>query len=136
MRVLIVTGSRHEEMVAKHWANSVLTGVELLIVGDATGVDSVFRRYALLRGIKVAAFHAFWKQEGNAAGPTRNSAMVDLVVLLRRLGAEVVGAAFPGLNSVGTWDCVDRIKAVGIPLTVFSRDSIEEFHVTDIIANE
>lgn len=127
MHVLIVTGSRHYIEVAEKWVDTVLKGVDLLIIGDASGVDLLIRQRALQLGIKVAAIHAFWKQEGNAAGTYRNQAMIDLGVLIRPLGATVVGAAFPATDSIGTWRAVDAMKAAKIPCTVFRSHAIEEF---------
>lgn len=128
MRVVVVTGSRHFIEVAKRYLDLVLTGCDWLIIGDAAGVDRLFVTTAKRRGIKVVPVHAFWQQEGNVAGPIRNQAMVDLGALLASLGCEVLGAAFPGKDSIGTYRCVDAMKKAKIPYTVFSYDgTIEEY---------
>lgn len=54
---------------------------------------------------------ANWDALGSIAGPYRNQQMVDL-------GANVC-LAFPLPGSRGTWDCVRRAEAAGIPVKVF-----------------
>jgi hypothetical protein len=49
---------------------------------------------------------ADWRRHGAAAGPIRNTEMVEL-------GADLC-LAFPGPGSTGTWDCVRKAVAAGI----------------------
>lgn len=51
---------------------------------------------------------------GPKAGPLRNQEMVDL-------GADLC-LAFPQEGSRGTWDCVRRAKAAGIPVEIHEED--------------
>ena len=53
---------------------------------------------------------ADWSTHGRAAGPIRNQQMVDR-------GADIC-LAFPTSSSIGTWDCVRRAKAAGIPVEI------------------
>lgn len=48
-----------------------------LVNGMATGIDKCARRWAFLKGIKVANFPADWKKLGKSAGPRRNEQMLD-----------------------------------------------------------
>lgn len=121
MRIL-VTGSRNlknyelvrdalEEMVG----NSCDPGEHVVIVHGACpygGADEHAQHWA---EVAVNASHephpADFKSLGRKAGPLRNQEMVDL-------GADVC-LAFPEKNSRGTWDCVRRAKAAGIPVEIY-----------------
>ena len=80
----------------------------VLIHGDASGADRLAGEWAAAAGIKVEAHPADWKKHGRAAGPIRNSQMLDekpdLVV------------AFPGGR--GTADMVKKAKAAGLEVVV------------------
>ena len=110
MRV-IVTGSRN-------WTNTHAVGAELVILppwsivvhGGARGADECAEREAVKEGLRTEVFEADWKRYGKAAGAIRNQAMVDA-------GADLV-LAFPLEGSRGTWDCVRRAEAAGIPVRI------------------
>jgi hypothetical protein len=55
--------------------------------------------------------YADWSSFGELAGPMRNQAMVDT-------GVDIC-LAFPLLGSRGTWDCVRRAQASGVPVIVY-----------------
>jgi hypothetical protein len=80
--------------------------------GGAKGVDLVAKEWARKTpGLERYECKADWDTYGNAAGPMRNARMVswnpDLVI------------AFPGPNSVGTWDMVQQARGAGIETIVF-----------------
>jgi hypothetical protein len=76
------------------------------------GVDVTARQWAsIMPGVAVEKYPAEWHRLGKAAGPTRNQAMVDS-------GADIC-LAFPGPDSVGTWDCLKRAARAGIPGRVY-----------------
>ncbi len=84
----------------------------VLIEGGATGVDSFAYGCAHGWGWGTRRFPADWTTFGNAAGPIRNQQMldendVDLVL------------AFPGPESRGTWDMVERAVKNRIPVRVY-----------------
>lgn len=63
-------------------------GIDVLIEGNAKGVDRIAGYWARRRGIENQKFPADWKKYGNAAGPIRNKQMLiegkpDLVVAFR-----------------------------------------------------
>lgn len=75
----------------------------MVVVGDCpTGVDRVVRDYCKSRGIDVLCGLANWNLLGRRAGPRRNSAMVEVVVALKKAGWSASAHAFPSLESRGT----------------------------------
>lgn len=82
----------------------------IIVHGGARGADTIAAAWAKSWGMEVEVHPADWRTHGKAAGPIRNQKMVDL-------GAHVC-LAFPQPKSVGTWDCVRRAKAAGIPVTI------------------
>ena len=80
--------------------------------GGQTGVDLAAKEWARKTpGLERYECKADWDRIGPAAGPIRNSRMLewkpDLVI------------AFPGPKSVGTWDMVRKAKAAGVETIVF-----------------
>lgn len=124
MRVRVVTGSRDFIEAAEKYATQVLEDIQLLIVGDAKGVDKYFRLRADKALIDVAPFRAFWEEKGKIEGRIRNSRMIVVAAMFRSLGAEVVGAAFPGPNSIGTYHCMEEMKAFQINYKVYRLEGI------------
>lgn len=76
------------------------------------GADIIAAAIGDRLGFVVEPHPAAWQEHGKAAGPLRNQEMVDL-------GADVC-LAFPDADSRGTWDCVRRADAAGIPVIVDS----------------
>ncbi len=119
--IIIVTGSRHAQsdrdvdVVLDALRTHVRTeGIgDLLYVGDATGVDAIATWWAQKNDVARQVFEAHWTQIGKAAGPERNERMVAAALALRDTH-RLVGLAFPGPRSRGTWDCVERMRRAGI----------------------
>lgn len=117
MTVLVVSGSRDghphvsqvlDRWVAKHGAP------ELVVLGDAFGVDAGARSWAIARSHRHQVHRADWLTHGRRAGPMRNLAMVQA----GRIAGHLV--AFPVGESRGTRDCMRQALAAG--LTVFEVD--------------
>ena len=70
------------------------------------GVDLYAEQWAIARGFQYEPHPADWNQFGNAAGPIRNTEMVDL-------GADIC-FGFPGPHSRGTVDCMKKARRAGI----------------------
>jgi len=111
MRVLI-TGGRDfsdrallNDALDRLYAQHAFT---VLIHGDASGADRLSGEWAASKGIQVEARPADWKKHGRAAGPIRNSQMLDerpeLVI------------AFPG--GKGTADMVRKAKQAGLEVVI------------------
>lgn len=91
-------------------------GAVVVVHGDCpTGVDAIADQHALHspygNRVRSEAHPARWREHGKAAGPMRNAEMVAL-------GADVC-LAFPGPNSRGTLDCLNKAIAAGIATQVF-----------------
>jgi hypothetical protein len=90
---------------------------ELWIHGDGPGTevslgcDKLVDGLANDAGIPVRKFPADWTKLGKSAGPIRNSEMV-------KFGADIC-LAFPDKDSVGTWDCLRKAVAAGIPVRIY-----------------
>lgn len=116
---LIVTGSRD-------WGNragqvdevrKVLDQYEsferrVLVHGGARGLDKVAGQLATALGWATIEERADWTL-GKNAGHVRNQRMVDM----HGADAEMV-AAFPGIDSRGTYDMAARAWAAGIPVWI------------------
>lgn len=109
MKVLVCGGRDYSDVMRMEQVLSGLTPMPSLIIhGDYRGADRMAKAWALRHGIHHAAVEALWDDYGGAAGPKRNSAMLQLLPHL------VV--AFPG--GKGTRDMIDRAKAVGVRVVV------------------
>lgn len=121
MNVLVVTGTRRTLSVHgrdRLFVSLAAESFDLLLVGDASGVDRLTRAYCVEYGLIFEMYIAEWRLLGRSAGPQRNQQMIDRAVVLRAEGSTVRGLAFPGRSSVGTWDCLRRMVDAGIPTRV------------------
>jgi SLOG family YspA-like protein len=118
---VLVTGARDHPDRA--WVWSMLDGLIIvygpgrvvMVHGDhKTGVDVFTRMWATSRGVTQEPHPAAWGLFGRAAGPRRNGQMVAA-------GADLC-LALPTTGSRGTWDCVHKACAAGIPTVVHTRD--------------
>jgi hypothetical protein len=104
---LVVTGGRN--YTNKTFVYSVLSSYDIsfLGVGDAKGVDSLAREYAVENNIPYKVFKADWNLYGKKAGPIRNELMLedikpDLVIAFR--------------GGRGTEDCARKAMEKSIPV--------------------
>jgi hypothetical protein len=115
---IIVCGSRDYRDVPKLWhaldeidAEAPMEGILVVmdgasddVTGPYVGADYWANQWALARRRSPVRFHAEWKKHGRAAGPMRNTRMLewkpDVVV------------AFPGGR--GTADMVSQARAAGV----------------------
>lgn len=113
---VMVTGSRtysNQEKVryALKEIDNLYKGSITLIHGGAKGADFLADREAQILGWGIRTFHADWETHGKKAGPMRNQEMIN--------ERPNIVLAFPGENSIGTWDAVRRAKKAGIRVEVF-----------------
>lgn len=119
----VFTGTREwsEELQRKAWAvvAAELPAGTVVIVGDAKGLDSLVRRkWGSMHGI-CDVHMASWGIYRKDAGMARNAAMVGTAAALRQRGWWCVGCwAFPSEKSVGTHDCVRRLRGNGFQVKV------------------
>lgn len=79
-RKVLVCGSRNltEPMILVHIFDSLIKPDDHVIFGDARGVDFAIHLYCHIKGIDHdEPYEADWDLFGKAAGPIRNSIMVD-----------------------------------------------------------
>ncbi len=94
-------------------------GISILIEGGATGADRMARYWAINKGIPVETYGADWERHGKAAGPIRNSRMIDDGL------PDLVLAFVEGTNladSRGTADMVGKAERAGIETHVVYND--------------
>lgn len=119
MRVL-VCGSRHFK--DKELLDKVLKeypDITDLIHGAARGADTLAMYWAMNnltkdgRYIRLWAFPADWEKHGKAAGPIRNSEMLER-------GKPDLVIAFLAPGSRGTADMVRQAKEAGVPVKIIN----------------
>jgi hypothetical protein len=105
MMFLAVTGGRHykDEAHVFEVLNEYTKRSLVLILGDATGVDTFARTWAENNGIPHTIHYADWDKHGKAAGPLRNKRMLEQANML---------LAFSG--GKGTENCISQAKKAGI----------------------
>lgn len=110
---LVITGSR--DWTNRPFLYGILDRIydvrpfDVLIHGDARGVDRMGRDWAIENGIAVMKFPANWTKHGKSAGPIRNGEMIEK-------GHPTIAAAFPLNDSIGTWDMVRKLDVNDIPI--------------------
>lgn len=116
---ILVTGARtttpeNDQYVAsvlRFIAAPILAGGGQVVVVEGRcpkgGVDRAAQKWAeATPGVVDKPYPADWSTHGKAAGMIRNAEMVAA-------GADIC-LAFPGPDSVGTWDCLKKAAAAGI----------------------
>lgn len=89
--------------------------------GEARGVDDFGKSLWHSWGYPTRDFPANWKLYKNQAGGIRNQEMVD--------AKPAFCLAFPGPDSVGTWDAVRRAKLANIKTFVLiDKDSMHDYY--------
>jgi hypothetical protein len=85
-----------------------------IVTGCAGGADDLARRYATSRNIPLAVFSADWETYGKAAGPIRNTMIVEdssrMIAFLR----------IDKMNR-GSWDSIRKMVKLGRPVMIISR---------------
>ena len=112
MRRILVTGSRGYS--DKRAVRAALpTGGDVLVIhGGAVGADLLAAEVAQERGLAQKVYYPNWKRHGKAAGPIRNSDMLEDAQPTEAL-------AFWDGKSRGTKDMIDRLNRAGVPLQLF-----------------
>lgn len=117
--IVIFTGSRnlpdeiaHAEVEVILLRLMVVPGL-FVCVGDCpTGLDAAVRARLLELQLQHKVFRADWDKHGKAAGPIRNSEMVN-EALVRSANIPITCFAFPYGKSTGTRDCMRKALAAG-----------------------
>jgi len=112
---LVITGSRFGRADVEYWLDRWVRkyGVpDLIILGDARGVDAQARAWCIKHGYNHRVFVADWATHGKAAGPLRNQQMMDAA----DVGDWCIG--LPAGEGAGTFDCLRRAKNRGLFIVV------------------
>jgi len=88
-------------------------GIGFVVTGDAGGADAFAVHWAKQNEVSRTIFAARWSQFDKEAGPLRNQLIAEEADLL---------IAFPGPDSTGTWDTIDRFEKMGKPVYAFETD--------------
>ena len=122
---LVVSGSRHirdyalfNKVVEDSGFLLTRKGIECIIQGGATGVDALAKRYAEENDIPVVTMPANWDEHGKAAGPIRNSEMIDYALEALDEGEKAGLLSMWDGISKGTWDCIKKSQAKGLVIYV------------------
>lgn len=110
-RRLVISGARGGHPDVERWLHHYGTGngrPQLVILGDAHGVDAQAFVFCRRHRWPFAVLWAYWDELGKAAGNERNGRMVEIA----RPGDLFFG--FPGPASVGTYDARDQAIALGL----------------------
>lgn len=108
MRYLVCGGRNYSDKKSLFQTLShahALKPATVLIHGGANGADSMAGEWAKWAGVEVIVFMADWKKYGKAAGPIRNTQMLDE-------GKPDAVIAFAG--GLGTTNMVKQARARGI----------------------
>jgi len=115
---LAIVGSRHYndytefERIAKEHIDTLIPDTQCslsIVSGGATGTDTLAHRYAKKYNIPFIVHHAQWTLYKLAAGPIRNTLIVnDCTHVL----------AFRAKTSTGTDDTIRKARAQGKPVTI------------------
>jgi hypothetical protein len=128
MRILI-TGSRDwtdadsiKTAISDTWVSHGRPPVVTVVHGCARGADTIAGGFARAIGWNVEEHPAAWDTRGRAAGPIRNSEMVNA-------GADVC-LAFIRNGSRGASNCADLAERAGIPTVRFNATKPTEYEGT------
>jgi hypothetical protein len=83
--------------------------IVVLIHGNAEGVDTLAKRWAVARRVWHLPFEPNWQTHGDLAGPIRNRRMLDQ-------GKPDLVLAFPGGR--GTRNMIGQAKRAGVPVEI------------------
>ena len=127
---IIVCGGRHFDDYPRLTAeiNGVVQSLGLqmnemeIISGHCAGTDQLGERYAEEHEVDCKVFPAEWKKYGRAAGPIRNSQMIDYAA--ESLMPVVV--AFVSLKSKGTMDTVNKARKKGFKVFIIPYGGVDE----------
>ena len=94
----------------------------VVIHGDCRGADRMAASVATSIGFdNVIAMPAQWDENGKAAGPIRNAAMLRVLLALRECGYWVEALAFALPSARGTRDMIRQAEHAGVKVQQVNR---------------
>jgi len=114
---ILVCGSRHwtDRATIRAWL-SKFPNDTTVVHGACRGADTIAGDVARVLGFAVRKYPAEWKRHGAAAGPIRNQRMIDEEHPVRAFA--FTDALMRDRRPTGTLDCVSRLLAAGVPVTI------------------
>lgn len=115
MCVIVVTGGRDhdDEQYVHDCLTSIPFEITRLVHGDARGVDTFAKNWAIIQGVPHTPYPADWDGYGVAAGPVRNEQMIEEEPEIEFC------IAFDG--GTGTNDMVRKCRKAGIERLFFNK---------------
>lgn len=117
MVILAIVGYRnfndYDRFVDEITARYDVTDIDEIVSGACQGTDTLAEKFAAAQKIPFVAFHADWQRYGKAAGPKRNTQIVDRCTDL---------IAFLSKESRGTLDSIAKAKKADRVLHVVDID--------------
>lgn len=104
--------------------------VDVVVHGNADGVDSLAREWARINDVGVETHPVpewVWERFGRKAGPQRNSYMIDQ--------ADAVVVIWDGVSS-GTKDTMSKADADGMPMRKVVVDVADDGSVTNVVLDK
>lgn len=95
--------------------------IRCVISGGAPGVDSMAERWAREKEFHIRVHKADWTRHGRAAGPLRNSIIVENSTHL---------VAFPSRKGTGTQDTIRKAKLAGLISKVYYVEDLRKKEVS------
>ena len=128
---VLVCGGRHFDNYdfLEVTLDSILSSLDLsyddceIIEGGCVGADLLGAKYAKMHNIKVKQFDANWKKFGRAAGPIRNSEMIEYLSTSKN----PIVVAFVSKNSKGTLDTINKAAFKGFSVYRFDYDNEDSY---------
>lgn len=114
--LVIPDGIIERAIAASPWAGMT---VDVLIHGDARGIDRIAHRWALQGNATPVPVPARWRELGRKAGNVRNHRMCNMLTAARDDGERVGCLAIPSRWSRGTWHMVRLCQAEEIETFVY-----------------
>jgi hypothetical protein len=118
MRVVLVTGTRDLRDPSPVYAELAKLAPDLVIHGDARGVDTAADSWAKANHADIISWAADWHPANDKydskAGIKRNTVLVRIAGKYLAAGHDVVCLAMPGPKSVGTHDCGRKAHKAGL----------------------
>jgi hypothetical protein len=135
MRAVIVTGDRNAEWDT--WRHTVYRAIyaqkkygygPVVIHGGANGIDSLSEPAMEGCDVSFVRMPAQWDAHGNSAGPMRNRAMLNVLLILKEHGYDVSVLAFHNTitASKGTKGMVNLALERNVPVTLYGSNGNKE----------
>lgn len=109
MKIAVIGSREFDDYELMEKALDSFKNIELIVSGGAVGADTLAELYAKNNGIETLIHYADWQEHGKAAGPIRNTQIVN--------DADFILAFWDG-KSTGTKDSINKAYKTNTPIMV------------------